>query len=126
MAAHNLETVRAGIRSHYREHGKVPSALSGDAEPHLGYRTTWSAVNGWARTRGHGSLAQLCRNLGLGAQADHDVASIRAGIERYREEHRGYPSQRSGDATRYVGYRTSWRAIDMWLRRRGARLSSPL
>jgi hypothetical protein len=42
---------------------------------------------------------------------------VAAGATRYVLEHGRRPSSRSGDATKYVGWSTTWATIDVTLRR---------
>jgi hypothetical protein len=47
----------------------------------------------------------------------HRTDKIMAGIVKYTEKHGKPPGGRSGDATPYVGYRSTWQAVESWLRK---------
>jgi len=123
-ADHGLAKIKKGIRKFKAEHGKIPSVLTGDATEDVGYRTSWVNVNNWLRTHGHGSLAQLCQRMGVASSVSHSLEAIRVGVALFEKEHGRPPRQRDGDATSYVTYRTTWRAVDAWLRRNGTSLGA--
>ena len=122
FAEHSLKGIKAGIRRYHEEHGESPSVALKDATEYVGYKTTWTAVSSWLRNNGHGSLLTLCQKMGFDTRyAPHSIEAIRVGIQKFHKEHGRVPSQESGDATSYVGYQTTWRTVDGWLRSNGHR-----
>jgi len=116
---HNLEDIKEGIRRHRQVTGKRPVVNSGDATEYVGYKATWSTVNAWLRNR-QSSLPQLCREMGIEPlRATHDLEIIKKGIFRFHRATENQPSVGSGDATAYLGYKTTWTAVDAWLRTNG-------
>ena len=119
-APHSLKAIKAGVRKHYKEHGKTPNRGSEDATPYVGYKTTWLAVSAWLRKKGHGSLSQLCQEMGFDScYAPHSIKAIKAGVRKFHKEHSKPPPRSLGDATSYVGYPTTWEAISQWLKSHG-------
>lgn len=115
-APHDLRKIQRGLRGYYRRHRKIPKVTSEDASEYVGYLTSWKNLDQWLRHRDQGSLIQLCKSMGFeGSYADHDLKKIRVGIRKSHKERGGYPSVKSGDAAEYVGYSTTWVAINSWL-----------
>jgi len=52
----------------------------------------------------------------MGLVKTHSFENVREGLRKYDEEHGKPPLGSSGDATPYVGYETTWGAINVWLR----------
>ena len=117
-APHNLEDIKEGIQKYYDEHGRYPTAKrGGDATRYMGYRTTWGGVAAWLTAHGYGSLPQLAKRMGLSPiRAPHNLEDIKEGIRKFYEEHGRPPFTTGGDATGYLGYRTTWSNTDSWLR----------
>ena len=113
---HNLEKIQRGVRKYHEENGGCPTKKSEGAAPYVGFQVTWGALDQWLRGNGHGSLPQLCRGMGFRPyRAQHDLKGIKSGIQKYYKEHGKLPQRDAGDATRYVGYQTTWAAVGSWL-----------
>ena len=116
---HSVEKIQRGILKYYDEHHTLPVTTTGDAAPYVGYRTTWSIADHWLGSEGHGSLSTIKRSLGFGRHGPaHVLEAIEEGFQRYCDEHEKPPSI-AGDATPYMGYETSWRAVGDWLHKHG-------
>lgn len=119
---HNLDLIRHGLRTYFGEHGRTPPS-SHDADPYVGYPSKWNACD--AHLRKHGtSLARLAQELGYtrSLRVKHDREAIEKGVHLYYAEH-GCTPLSTGDATKYVGYSTTWSACHWHLRVQGTSLS---
>lgn len=91
LEKHDLKRVKTALQKFYEKHGKPPTR-SGEATPYVGHKTTWADVNAWLRNNGHGTLSQLCREMGLGPQLpQHSFEAIKDGIRKYHEENGKIP-----------------------------------
>jgi hypothetical protein len=114
---HDLGKIREGVRKYVEAYGRYPTTKSGDATLYVGFQTRWGALDQWLGSNGHGSLSRLCQSMGFAPlRADHDLERIARGVRAYHKEHGQRPSRKSGDATRYVGYSTTWSAVSSWMR----------
>lgn len=116
---HSIIDIEAGIRKYHEEHGKSPSETE-DATPYIGYKTTWRNVKWWLRNNGHGTWPEVCQRLGFEPlRFHHSLENIEAGMRKYHNEHGKPPTLNHGDAAPYVGYPTTWKKLNGWLRRHG-------
>lgn len=126
------EAVLSGIRIFMSETGRRPSRLSGDATKYVGFHTTWNAIDGALRTGLHGAdpvggLPQFMRKhsvpdnkLKREPKTEQDVRPVGLEFENliargatiFLSKTGSRPTRNSGDASEYVGIRTTWAAID--------------
>ncbi|MSW53421.1 MAG: hypothetical protein F2817_21345, partial [Actinobacteria bacterium] len=113
----NLEIVKNAILEFYDETKLCPVERSGDATKYFGFKITWKIVEKRLRGKLCGikeetSLKSLCIELGLKAvkpQLSNDI--IVMAIKKYYDENSCYPTQRSGDATKYFGFQETWASV---------------
>ena len=115
------EIIVKAMKDYHEEHGKYPSLKSGDASKYIGFKITWTAIDaclreGFRGLPGGSSLAQLRKEYNLGIEPDLTEDLIIKAMKDYHEEHGKYPSLKSGDASKYIGFKTTWVAIDDCLR----------
>lgn len=118
----NQEDIEEALVAYYQENGCLPCALNTEMVPALG--SSWATLNGTLQ-KGHrglpggDSVHQMAVRLGLVEpvrRPDLTVEIIEEGVRRFHAEHGKAPTQLSGDATAYVGCKTSWKSIDSRLR----------
>lgn len=113
----NLEIVKNAILEFYDETKSCPVERSGDATKYFGFKITWKIVEKRLRQKLCGlreqtSLQSLCIELGLKVvkpQLSNDI--IIMAIKKYYDENSFYPTQRSGDATKYFGFQETWASV---------------
>jgi hypothetical protein len=97
--------------------GHPPSHAAGDASLYFDRPETWKGIECALRSGNRGlvkgsSLSKLLKELGVrGAKPDHTLDSIKEAMIEYRDAHGVYPTQASGDASLYVGFPETWKAI---------------
>lgn len=112
-----LDCVASGARKWLRATGNRPAILSGDASAYVGFPTTWRAID-----RKLGSLQSFLNEQGIGhayftglngSVYENAVANgARAWIAEFGKR----PSKASGDATAYVGFKSTWGGVCRALR----------
>ena len=113
----NLEIVKNAILEFYDQIKSCPVERSGDATKYFGFKITWKIVEKRLRGKLCGikeetSLQSLCIELGLKTvkpQLSNDI--IVMAIKKYYDENSCYPTQRSGDATKYFGFEETWASV---------------
>ena len=110
-----VDLLERAIRAFYAGHGKVPSAVSGDASKYLGWpdgTESWKNINQCIRngSRGlesikkFGGLHGYCIHLGLKSEnPDFTVDQVDRAIKAFHAEHGKAPVHKSGDASKYLG-----------------------
>jgi len=123
--SYQIRSVKKAIRKFHAERGEAPTYRGGDAAKYFGQPSSWMGVNTWLRGNGFESLFQLCKNMGLEGAQKRDTRRvsyvpelIEEGLRRYLTEHGEVPFL-GGDASVYLGPRTTWAAAQSWLRRHG-------
>ena len=119
-----LDDIKKGILKYFKEHGKNPGQLAGDASKYFGFRSgaiKWKSINERLRVQGS-SLPNLCIEMGLKTNTSLTRKDIKKGILKYLEEHGKAPRQKSGDASEYCGFHITWGSVDARLRVQGSSL----
>ena len=100
------EGILEACKAYFAEHGKYPSAKSGDASKYFGFSITWGGIS-----QQIGSLSQFLRRLKLRAPSAISDDAIRIGIQRYFEDFGKWPNNKSGDASKYFDFPITWSNI---------------
>ena len=118
-----LDDIKRAVQKFTSIHGKPPMLRTGDASEYFGLQTdtiTWIAIN--ARLKRHHeiqSLTGLIKKMELDQSAPAFTRVVLEGaIKAFHQEYGSAPHQKSGDASKYIGFERSfsWAAVDYRLR----------
>ena len=126
IGAYNLseDLIVKAMKNYFEEHNRYPAVLSGDASKYIGIKITWSGIDkclrdGFRGLPGGSSLSKLRQEHLTGIETGLTEDLIVKAMKDYFEDHANHPSDKSGDASKYIGFKITWRAVDARLREGG-------
>jgi len=117
------DKVQKALIAYTKEKGSPPLIKLEDASEWFGFPITWKTVDqrlrdGWGGLPGGSSLPQLCRELGLiTCGKDLTKKKTKKAIRAYFKETGKAPSMEHGDATKWLGFKITWKMADYRVRR---------
>ena len=117
----NLEIVKKAILKFHEETKTCPTKRSGDATEYFEFKTNWEVVDDRLRHKICGieektSLSNICIELELKSAKQHlSIEIVKNAILKFHEETKTCPTEKSGDATKYFGFKITWTAVNQRL-----------
>ena len=116
------ELIVKAIKAYHEEHGRYPYHRCGDASKYIGFKITWNGVGtclrlGHRGLPGGSSLLQIRQKYFTGIEPPLTEKALLNAMEAYHKGHGKYPAGKSGDASKYIGFKITWGSLDSCLRR---------
>jgi hypothetical protein len=111
------EIIVKAARIHKERTGWSPNKYSGPTED-FGFTKSWEAANQWLRKRGT-TLKQFLVLKGVcPEQPPWTMEMIEIALRMYHADVNAIPTAKTGNATKYFGFETTWAAANQALRNR--------
>lgn len=100
-------TILTAIKEYQFETGNLPSTDSGNATRYFGFNITWRGVHNRL-----GSLSDFLVKRGLKDDTHLPDTLVIQACQKYHTETGRFPTAKSGDASRYLGFKFTWIGVD--------------